>query len=77
MWPLNPDGEILVGLKIENRFALPNLEELLKVPGVAMGEGGPEDMAQSLGYPRTDQHALDVQAKLFAAAKAHHVFCLE
>lgn len=50
VWPLNPDGELLLGLKIENRRALVNAEASTSVPGVAFAEWGPGDMGMSLGY---------------------------
>ena len=51
VWPLNPDGEILIGLKIEDRYALDNSEESAAVPGVGYAEWGPGDMGLSLGFP--------------------------
>ena len=48
-WPLNPNGELLLGLKLEDKYALANAEENLKVPGIAFAEWGPGDMALSLG----------------------------
>jgi 4-hydroxy-2-oxoheptanedioate aldolase len=50
-WPLNPDGELLLGLKIEDRHALENAERTTRVPGIAFAEWGPGDMAMSLGVP--------------------------
>jgi 4-hydroxy-2-oxoheptanedioate aldolase len=49
-WPLNPDGELLLGLKIENRRALANAAETLKTPGIGFAEWGPGDMGVSFGY---------------------------
>ena len=49
-WPLNPDGELLLGLKIENRRALGNCEDSARVPGISFAEWGPGDMGMSLGY---------------------------
>ena len=43
LWPLNPKGEILFGLKIEDTFADANAEASLAVPGVAFAEWGPTD----------------------------------
>jgi 4-hydroxy-2-oxoheptanedioate aldolase len=48
VWPLNKDGEIMLGLKIEDRWALENVEKTFAVPGVAFAEWGPGDMAMSL-----------------------------
>ena len=49
-WPLNPEGELLLGLKIESVAALPHIEEILSVPGVGFAEMGPGDLSISLGY---------------------------
>ena len=50
VWPLNPEGEIMLGVKIEDPFALENAEKTLAVPGLAFGEHGPRDMGLSYGY---------------------------
>ncbi len=50
-WPLNPNGEIMLGLKIENKRALAKAEATAKVPGLIFAEWGPGDMGMSLGYP--------------------------
>ncbi len=49
-WPLNPDGELVLGLKIENVRALVNVEVTTQVPGIAFAEWGPSDMSMSMGY---------------------------
>ncbi len=49
-WPLNPDGELLLGLKIESAAAIPHIEEILSVPGIGFAEMGPGDLSMSLGY---------------------------
>ena len=49
-WPLNPDGELLLGLKIEDRECVANAEYICKVPGLAFAEWGPGDMGMSYGY---------------------------
>ena len=51
VWPLNPEGEILIGLKIEDKYALAAAGESASVPGVGYAEWGPGDMGLSLGYP--------------------------
>jgi 4-hydroxy-2-oxoheptanedioate aldolase len=75
-WPLNPEGELLLGVKIEDKYALPNVDDILKVPGIAFGEGGPGDMALSLGFKQGDPRMKPIQDKMFAAAKAQKVFWL-
>jgi 4-hydroxy-2-oxoheptanedioate aldolase len=42
-WPMNPDGELLFGLKIENPRADANVETTVRVPGIAFAEWGPGD----------------------------------
>jgi 4-hydroxy-2-oxoheptanedioate aldolase len=49
-WPLNPQGEIMLGLRIEDWQALERAEETLAVPGIAFAEHGPRDMGLSYGY---------------------------
>jgi 4-hydroxy-2-oxoheptanedioate aldolase len=50
VWPLNPEGELMLGLKIENRRALENAEASTAVPGLAFAEWGPGDMGMSFGH---------------------------
>ena len=64
-WPLNPQGELLLGLKIENKRALVNAELSTKVPGIAFAEWGPGDMGMSLGFP--DAHDAPYPDKMQAA----------
>jgi len=81
-WPLNPEGELLLGLKLEDKYALANAEENLKIPGIAFAEWGPGDMALSLGVrgegnvAETDPRMLAARARVFAACKAHKIFFL-
>ena len=62
VWPLNPKGELLLGLKLEDKYALENAEANAKIPGVAFAEWGPGDMAFSLGVksgPRLRERSAD------------------
>lgn len=79
-WPLNPNGELLLGLKLEDKHALANAEDNVKIPGIAFAEWGPGDMALSLGVrrgagpmPAVLQQA---RAKVLAATKASKIFFL-
>jgi 4-hydroxy-2-oxoheptanedioate aldolase len=55
-WPMNPDGELLFGLKIENPRADVNVEASVRVPGIAFAEWGPGDHGFYLmGRPGTYQ----------------------
>jgi 4-hydroxy-2-oxoheptanedioate aldolase len=80
VWPLNPNGEILLGLKLEDKYALANVQENTKVPGIAFAEWGPGDMAISLhvrgGRSPMPQVMLDARAKVLAACKANKLFFL-
>src|SRR4249919_3575605 len=80
VWPLNPNGELLLGLKLEDKYALENAEVNARVPGVAFAEWGPGDMAFSLGVksgpgplPPAMQAA---RARVLAATKASKIFFL-
>jgi len=79
-WPLNPNGELLLGLKLEDKYALENAEASLKVPGIGFAEWGPGDMALSLGVrgPNAERNPLmqAARARVFAACKANKVFFL-
>ena len=81
-WPLNPDGELLLGLKLEDKYALANAEENLKVPGISFAEWGPGDMALSLGIrgpsnaAERDPRMVAARARVLAACKANKIFFL-
>jgi 4-hydroxy-2-oxoheptanedioate aldolase len=79
-WPLNPDGELLLGLKLEDKYALENAEANLKIPGIAFAEWGPGDMALSLGVrgpnAERDPKMQAARARVFAACKANKIFFL-
>jgi len=77
-WPLNPNGELLLGVKEEDKYALTNVAENLRVPGIGMAEWGPGDMAMSLGVPSgpdavNDPRMQAARTKVFAACKANHI----
>src|SRR5438093_2434211 len=79
-WPLNPNGELLLGLKLEDKWALANAEENAKVPGIAFAEWGPGDMSLSLGVKNgpgpLPAPMAAARAKVFAATKAARIFFL-
>jgi 4-hydroxy-2-oxoheptanedioate aldolase len=52
------------------------VDEMVKIPGIAFGEGGPGDMSLSFGFRPSDAKANEVQDKIFAAAKAQHLYWL-
>jgi 4-hydroxy-2-oxoheptanedioate aldolase len=74
-WPLNPNGELLLGLKIENRRALVNVDLTTRVPGIGFAEWGPGDMGMSFGYQRAPNNPYppemqEARARVFAACRA-------
>lgn len=49
-WPLNPQGELLLGIKLESPEGVARCEEILAVPGIGFAELGPGDLSLALGY---------------------------
>src|SRR5713101_6612948 len=76
VWPLNPKGEILVILMMEDTRGIANLPDILKeVPGIGailIGEG---DLSQELGYPRQYEHPVVVEwmARVVKTCQEHNV----
>lgn len=73
-WPLNPQGEILLGLKIEDRHALEEAEKSTAVPGIGFAEWGPGDMGFSYGITRREPGPLpdvlrDARSRVFSATR--------
>jgi 4-hydroxy-2-oxoheptanedioate aldolase len=56
LWPLNPQGEVLVLIMIESVRGITNLDEILDVPGIGCVLIGEGDLSQELGYPRQYDH---------------------
>ena len=84
VWPLNPDGELVLGIKIENIRALQNAEDSAKVPGIAFAEWGPSDMRMTFGYDtvRTPENTEEGDLKaardrVFAACNAANIGFLD
>src|SRR5439155_584649 len=80
-WPINPNGELLLGLKLEDKYALENADANSKVPGVAFAEWGPGDMAFSLGVKNPPGGAMPqamqaARSRVLAATKANKIFFL-
>src|SRR5262249_52889616 len=78
-WPLNPKGELMLGLKLEDKYALENAEASTKVPGVGFAEWGPGDMAFSLGVKSgavTDPLMKAARSRVMAATKAQKIYFL-
>jgi 4-hydroxy-2-oxoheptanedioate aldolase len=81
-WPLNPDGELLLGVKLESPEGIANAGAICAVPGLGFAEMGPGDLSLSLGsvkllrdpYPPVMQAARD---KVFAACRRNGIAFLE
>jgi len=76
VWPLVPEGEILVILMIEDTKGMAALPDILKdVPGVGAVLIGEGDLSQELGYPRQYEHpvVLEAMAEIVANCKENGV----
>jgi len=76
VWPLVPQGEILVGLMCESTEAIENLDDILaNVPGVGFILIGEGDLSQELGFARQYDHpeVRDAMARIVATCKKHDV----
>lgn len=49
VWPINPEGNIMVLIMIEDTEGVKNIEEILKVPGIGAVIFGPADYSVSSG----------------------------
>ena len=76
VWPLSPEGEILVILMMEDTQGIGNLADILtNVPGIGailIGEG---DLSQELGCPRQYDHpsVVEAMAEVVKTCKEHNV----
>ena len=83
-WPLNTGGELLLGVKIEDSYALENADRTAKVPGLAFAEWGPGDMGFWLvGLPQAAGAGeglppvmIEARARVFQAARNAKIFFL-
>lgn len=78
VWPLNPQGEILVIIMCEEVKAIDNLPRMLEeVPGIGVVLIGEGDLSQNLGYPRQYDHPAVVEAMtaIRRICKEHDVPC--
>jgi len=76
VWPLDPAGEILVILMIEDTVGIANLDDMLKrVPGIGVILIGEGDLSQELGHPRQYEHpeVLSAMTHVVETCKKHKV----
>ena len=81
-WPFNPEGELLLGVKIESPEGVARCEEILAVPGLGFAEMGPGDLGLSLGYltPPLLAYPPEMQAardRILTACRANNLAFLE
>jgi 4-hydroxy-2-oxoheptanedioate aldolase len=87
VWPLNKNGEVMLGLKIETPMAAENAEKSTRVPGIAFAEWGPGDQSFFLVGPPTgsgrgagarESHPAmqKVRSRVFKAAKDAKLYFL-
>lgn len=76
VWPLAPQGEILVVIQIEDTLGIRNLRDMLRnVPGIGVVLIGEGDLSQELGVPRQSEHksVRDAMAEIVAICREHDV----
>jgi 4-hydroxy-2-oxoheptanedioate aldolase len=76
VWPLAPEGEILVGLMCESTQAIENLDDILSnVPGIGFILIGEGDLSQELGFARQYEHpeVLDAMRRIVETCHKHNV----
>ncbi len=78
VWPLDPAGEIIVGIMCEELRAVKNLPQMLsEVPGIGFVLIGEGDLSQELGVPRQYGHPglLALIDEVLAICKTNDVVC--
>ena len=81
-WPLNPKGELLLGVKLESPEGIAHCEEILATPGLGFAELGPGDLSLALGYlemPRDNYppEMREARERVFRACRKNGVAFLE
>jgi len=78
VWPLAPEGEILVVIMCEDVTGIDNLPRILKeVPGIGVVLSGEGDLSQNLGFPRQPEHPAVIKgmAAILRICKEHKIPC--
>jgi 4-hydroxy-2-oxoheptanedioate aldolase len=77
LYPLNPKGELLAIIQIEDKEGFKNLDEILQVKGIGMIMIGPLDLSFAVGHPGNPEHP-EVEAaiqQILAKSKKAGVAC--
>ncbi|MGH7070675.1 MAG: HpcH/HpaI aldolase family protein [Acetobacteraceae bacterium] len=78
VWPLAPEGEILVIIMCEEAKAIRNLPAMLEqVPGIGVVLIGEGDLSQDLGFPRQYGHPTVASAirEILAICRQYNIPC--
>ncbi|NJO38926.1 MAG: hypothetical protein HC871_16655, partial [Rhizobiales bacterium] len=73
VWPLSPAGELMLGLKLEDRSSLDVAEACIAVPGIALAEWGPGDMGMTFGLK--EAHDPPYPAEMLEARRVVKTAC--
>lgn len=81
-WPLDPQGELLLGVKIESPPGVEHCDEILSMPGLGFAELGPGDLGLSLGYTSLQRRPYPpemeaARTKVFTACRKNKLAFLE
>jgi 4-hydroxy-2-oxoheptanedioate aldolase len=81
-WPLNAQGELLLGVKLESPEGIANCDTILAVPGLGFAELGPGDLGLSLGYLELQRDPYppemrEARERVFAACRRNRIAFLE
>ncbi len=74
VWPLDPRGDLLAILQIEDVEGVANVEEIVKVPGIGVIFVGPSDLTASMGFPPAAEVEVAIQ-RVLRACLAQGVPC--
>jgi 4-hydroxy-2-oxoheptanedioate aldolase len=78
VWPLAPQGEIVVAIMCEEVRAVENLPDILEqVPGITAVVIGEGDLSQDLGFPRQYDHpkVVAMMDRVVETCKKYNVVC--
>lgn len=69
LWPLDPQGELVLWIMIETQLAVENIQGIAATPGIGGLFVGPSDLAFSLGVPLGDPAVETAIEKVVEAAQ--------
>ena len=75
VWPLDPEGELLLWLMIETKDAVKNCRAIARTPGISGLFVGPSDLAFSMGVPLGDPEVEEALQQVLAIAREEGVLC--